>query len=297
MNNNYFFVSVFRNILPLTPVSKQAQSNLKFHTLTLLTISLLGIVPSAAIANYECQLASLNDAKQPLFKPLKKVLVPDNSIVVVSDESDIKHGDQIQFNGNVIIHQQQQTVTADKATFKEKESQFIANGNVELQSATASVRGESIFIDEKNKDFELLNAKYKLGFNSGRGTAESFSIESSSALALNGATFTTCPGDDPSWLFSSSEINISQQDGWGEAWNTVFKIADVPVLYLPYITFPITDVRKSGLLFPNDWLQEPSIYLHYATVQPIGFNAFLTPNAGNSGELNWRLFCGLLQNK
>lgn len=211
----------------------------------------MGLFSSPATANFECQIATLAQSQEKNNPLLKQVTVPKNTIIVESDRSDIQQGKQIKFDGNVIIYQESQTVLADRAVFDEQQSQFTANGNVELNSQTASVKGESIFIDEKNKDFALTNANYELGFNSGRGTAEAFIIDNSKSLQLDEATFTTCPGDDPSWLFSSSEINISQEEGWGEAWNTVFKIADVPVLYIPYITFPITDVRKSGLLFPK----------------------------------------------
>ncbi|MDA8622231.1 LPS assembly protein LptD [Psychrosphaera sp.] len=197
-----------------------------------------------------------------------RTLAPD-TFVVQSDTTDIIRDERIQFDGNVIIFQKQQTVQAEHATFDEATGQFLAQGNVELTSNTATVFGESIFIDEKNKNFELINADYRFGFNAGRGTAQSFSIENSNELSLDLATFTTCPGNQPSWLFSSSEINIKQEEGWGEAWNTVFKVGDVPVLYVPYITFPLTDVRKSGLLFPE--FGSSSRYGAYYA-QPIYFN-------------------------
>lgn len=195
--------------------------------------------------------------------------IPNDTFVVQSDSTDIIRGERIQFDGDVIIFQKQQTVQADQATFDEETGQFLAQGNVELTSKTATVFGESIFIDEKNKNFELLDADYRFGFNAGRGTAQSFAIKDNNQLSLDSATFTTCPSDDPSWLFQSSEINIKQDEGWGEAWNTVFKIADVPVLYVPYITFPLTDVRKSGLLFP-EFGSSNRFGAYYA--QPIYFN-------------------------
>ena len=194
---------------------------------------------------------------------------PENTIVVQSDKANIIRGKKIQFEGNVTIFQRQQTVNANSAIYDELTSQFLANGNVQLNSSAATVLGESIFIDEKNKNFELLNADYRFGFNSGRGTAESFSITNSESLNLQSATFTTCPGDDPSWLFKASEINISQDEGWGEAWNTVFKIGEVPILYVPYITFPISEVRKSGLLFP-EFGSTNRLGAYYS--QPIYFN-------------------------
>lgn len=194
-------------------------------------------------------------------------------MVVTSDNADLIRNQSATFTGNVVIYQQQQTVSADSAIYNEQTSQFTASGNIELSSSSAQVKGQSIFIDEQNKDFELLDAQYQFGFNAGRGNAEKFSIENNNKLLLENASFTTCPGENPSWLFLANEININQSKGWGEAWNTVFKLGDVPIIWVPYVTFPITDQRKSGLLFPE--FGNSTRYGTYFS-QPIYFN--LAPN-------------------
>lgn len=268
---------------------------MKLSLLSSIGVTLLCIFSSAAAANYQCQLADLEKTQQKQNPFLKKLNLPKDTIIVESDENDVVHGEQITFKGNVVIYQQSQTVLANQAVYKEKQSQFLAEGNVKLNSSAATVEGESIFIDEKNKDFKLVNAEYKLGFNAGRGTAESFNIDGISELSLTEATFTTCPGEDPSWLFSSSEINISQEEGWGEAWNTVFKIADIPVLYLPYVTFPITDKRKSGLLFPKlgsnsrlgAYYSQP-IYLNFAPNYDMTFTPSFMSERGWLWKVNSR---------
>lgn len=175
----------------------------------------------------------------------------DNEVIVTSDKADLTRSQYAEFSGNVTIFQQQQTIKANSALFSQEKLQFNATGDVELKSSSATVQGESILIDEKNKNFELIDAQYQFGFNAGRGRADVFAIKDNNRLLLDGATFTTCPEQDPAWLFSSGEIFINQEKGWGEAWNTTFKVADVPILWVPYVTFPITDQRKSGLLFPS----------------------------------------------
>jgi len=192
-----------------------------------------------------------------------------NEVIVTSKNADLLRNNYAEFNGDVTIFQQNQTIKADNAVYSEILNQFRATGNIELVSDSATVSGSSIFLDESNQDLELLGATYQFGFNAGRGKADVFSIQSSNELELKGATFTTCPGDDPSWLFSADEININQQKGWGEAWNSIFKIADVPIFYVPYITFPISEKRKTGLLFPE--IGNSTRYGTYIA-QPIYFN-------------------------
>ena len=56
---------------------------------------------------------------------------------------------------------------------------------------------------------------------------------------------------DNSWGLHAEEISIAADSGWGEARHAVFKIKDIPVFYLPYLTFPVDDQRKSGVLLPK----------------------------------------------
>ena len=211
-----------------------------------------GLFTSSSLSAQECVAPNLSTNTLKINSPNKTSLIPKiDEVVVESDHADLTRFQYAEFSGNVTIFQQEQTIKADSALFSQEKMQFNAKGNVELNSSSAIVIGESILIDERNKNFELLDAKYQFGFNAGRGKANIFSIKNNSRLLLDGATFTTCPEEDPAWLFSSDEIYINQDKGWGEAWNTVFKVADVPIMWVPYVTFPISDERKSGLLFPS----------------------------------------------
>ena len=224
------------------------------------------LLSSTAKAEPVCAITPLKSQTKSTMEHL--IHKPDE-VIVTSESADLIQGKYTEFNGKVTIFQQNQTIKADNAIYDEIANQFIATGNIELISDAARVSGSSIFLDETNQDLELLGTKYQFGFNAGRGEAEVFSIEGSNDLKLEAATFTTCPGDEPSWLFSADKIEINQEKGWGEAWNAVFKIADIPVIYVPYATFPISDKRKTGLLFP-----EVGNSTNYGTyiAQPIYFN-------------------------
>lgn len=123
-----------------------------------------------------------------LAAPVKKFDLAQDEVVVTSKKSDLIKDKLAQFQGDVIIHQENQTIKADSAIFNEQTSQFMAQGNVQLNAEAAQVTGESILVDEENKEFQLQQAKYQLGFNAGRGKAGSFSIKQDSELVLANAT-------------------------------------------------------------------------------------------------------------
>jgi LPS-assembly protein len=74
-----------------------------------------------------------------------------------------------------------------------------------------------------------------------RGQAEYFARRGS---------FTTCDGDIPDWKFSASEVDVTL-GGYAKARNVWFHVRDVPVLYSPYLLFPVKTERESGFLAPS----------------------------------------------
>lgn len=70
-------------------------------------------------------------------------------------------------------------------------------------------------------------------------------------MSLIDSSFTTCYGEVPDWQIQASEINISAEENLGEAYHARVKLFNVPVLYIPYISFPVTNERKSGFLYPS----------------------------------------------
>jgi len=56
---------------------------------------------------------------------------------------------------------------------------------------------------------------------------------------------------DRKWQFDAKSIDLDTETGRGKAYDTTFRVADVPVFYLPYFNFPIDSRRSSGVLLPN----------------------------------------------
>ncbi len=62
-------------------------------------------------------------------------------------------------------------------------------------------------------------------------------------------TVTSCQLPHPDWLLSAGEFSIDADKA--RAKNSVFKLLNVPLLYLPYVTHPVDATeRQSGILIP-----------------------------------------------
>lgn len=62
--------------------------------------------------------------------------------------------------------------------------------------------------------------------------------------------FTSCSAEVPAWSFHVSRATVTV-DGYAHAVNTTMRVKKMPVLYLPYLLWPVKQERTSGLLVPN----------------------------------------------
>ena len=98
---------------------------------------------------------------------------------------------------------------------------------------------------------EMQNTRYQLTGFVGQGSRKRYCFRYRHGIVLKEVSFTTCPEGDEDWLIRASEISLEKGTVWGQAKHTRFYIADVPVFYLPYFAFPVSNERQTGLLLQS----------------------------------------------
>lgn len=174
----------------------------------------------------------------------------DNSIRIFSQQVALQENKHADFIGSVTILQRDTLLQAPRASYQAEQQRLIADGGIEYFNRDLYVSGGQFIADLNNNSARLTQAKYQFIEQAGRGEARSLSA-TATGLRLEQALFTTCAASDNSWGLFAEEITIEADSGWGEARNAVFKIKDIPVIYLPYLTFPVNEQRKTGLLIPK----------------------------------------------
>ncbi|MDH3638294.1 MAG: LPS assembly protein LptD, partial [Gammaproteobacteria bacterium] len=105
-------------------------------------------------------------------------------------------------------------------------------------------------------------------------------FEGHDVTRLENVTYTTCAKDQDDVILTAKELTIDQGTGRGVAKNMTLRLEGVPVFYLPAISFPINDERKSGFLFPSFGAQEDSGFVlatpYYWNIAP-NYDATITP--------------------
>ncbi|MDO6609893.1 LPS assembly protein LptD [Shewanella sp. 1_MG-2023] len=172
-------------------------------------------------------------------------------IVIISDRSEAAMGDKAHFSGNVSFSQGTRHISADEAILDQKNEQLDANGNLIFSDEMFTVTADSLNAQMVSSSATLNGAQYWLHGQQIHGDAEQLKVTEQNNLELRNTNFTTCPVGDNSWLLEAEEIRIDSTEEWGEIWDAKIRIAGVPVMYVPYMTIPVSDKRKSGFLFPD----------------------------------------------
>jgi LPS-assembly protein len=92
--------------------------------------------------------------------------------------------------------------------------------------------------------------QYQFNQETGNGTAERAEMQGEVGT-LTAATYSTCPPNQRSWEFAASRITVNNATATGVARNATLRVGGVPVLWLPVVSFPTDNKRRSGLLAPT----------------------------------------------
>lgn len=179
-------------------------------------------------------------------------------IHIVSDKADLVDEGTSHFEGNAEVTQDRQQTRADMIDFHQPEDSADLKGNVHYWDDGVYLHSETAHIefDEETGTFE--DADYRLLANRGRGKAMDLYVEAGKTTRGNSIDFTTCDPEDEEWDFtnnvwklSAKELNLDHVEDRGVAKHAVLRIKDIPVFYTPYISFPLSDKRKTGFLVPT----------------------------------------------
>jgi len=175
----------------------------------------------------------------------------DKRIYISSDSAKVDSESVTFFEGSVKAKSADRILEADSVRYDRSNENLDAQGNIVFSTEQIKITGDSIHLNLGTAKGTIDNAQYFTGSVNGRGVAEQIKIHSKTEVELEEASFTTCPPEEEAWALRANTINLDNESRQGTADNVVLEIADIPVLYLPYIRFPIGDVRMSGFLYPG----------------------------------------------
>jgi len=157
---------------------------------------------------------------------------------------------QATLKGNVEVRQGERVIRSNEAQVDRNTGAVQTDSHIEYSDPLVHVTGASgRYSQATGADF--LGATFSLRQRTGRGAAQEMALTPQGVLDLKGVTFTTCPTNDNSWQLKADSIVLDTRNKIGTGRNAQIDFMGVPLLYLPWLSFPLSSDRKSGFLFPT----------------------------------------------
>ena len=187
----------------------------------------------------------------PQYDPGLLVPSPDGKLVVTADNVTGKRGDLATLEGHVQVRDGLREFDSTTLHYDDARQVLLADTPSLFRNENYVVLSQSARYDLNGKDGRFEEAEFTLLQRGARGTARTMQVDAGNNARLDHMSYTSCAPGNNAWRLDAGRVQLDQQRGIGTAHNAVLRLADVPVLYLPYVQFPIDGERHTGLLFPT----------------------------------------------
>jgi len=170
-------------------------------------------------------------------------------------------------------------IRADHIVYDGREDTYLAEGRVEVWEGNRKLAADRVSLNGRTYEAEaighvilvqgedvLRSARMKINLETNLGIiiqgslflkeknlylrGEEIERLGEDTYRIRKGNFTTCEGDSPAWRFSGRDALVTLEK-YASVWGATFEVKNIPILYLPYLIFPVKTQRQSGFLNPR----------------------------------------------
>ncbi len=156
---------------------------------------------------------------------------------------------QTVLTGDVDVHMGEREMQADRLIYDRNTNSMNVSGQVRFHDPTVQVQGDTGHYGDDGALFS--HAQFQFLKLPGYGAADQISMTPDNVVTLHNVTYTTCPRPRADWMLHARELQLDSNAGVGVGRGAVVDFQGIPIIYLPWISFPLSEARKSGFLFPE----------------------------------------------
>jgi len=158
---------------------------------------------------------------------------------------------EVSATGSAEIRRDELRIFGESLRYNRELGTAEAEGGVRLQSGVDRFFGPRVQYNTLDDTGTFEQPQYLLQRDrTARGGAEQLDILGKDRYRFTKATFTTCQPGQEDWRLEAAELELDYVEEEGRATSPRLRFFDIPILGAPYVTFPLEDRRKSGLLTP-----------------------------------------------
>jgi LPS-assembly protein len=153
-------------------------------------------------------------------------------------------------SGSVEISWEDYKIYADYMEYNLKTKEIMAKGRVTMISKETVLSGEKLQFNLNDRTGVIYDVYGQVPPSVSYKTDKLTQVDNDT-LTFDKINFTSCTQLVPRWRISCTKGKI-KKDKYIDMNNVVFKIKKIPVFYVPYLRYPLTESgRATGFLFPG----------------------------------------------
>ena len=200
--------------------------------------------PAAPAPVYGCAIP----APEPLAT---RTDIAADIVDVLSGEAEVDLNGPAIFRDRLVLRRGDIQLGAAGARYDRLTGEFSLTGDIDLRNADTWLRGDSASYNTDTGLFRIEGAEFEMHTLPARGSADSITLQETRVLTLTDATYTSCARGKDDWLLRAGRLSIDRETGVGTARDARLEFKGVPILYSPWLTYPVDGRRRSGLLLPE----------------------------------------------
>jgi len=158
--------------------------------------------------------------------------------------------------GAVELRRHDTVIRAERVELDRRTQDAKATGDVKINRNGDRFEGPELQINVDTYKGSFSQPVYELLKNDARGDASRIDFLDKDTLLVHDGRYSTCPRPPgaqwlPDWLVRADRIELDNVEEVGTAKGGVLEFKGVPILAAPYLSFPLSDKRKTGVLPPS----------------------------------------------
>ncbi|MFT5445964.1 MAG: LPS-assembly protein [Gammaproteobacteria bacterium] len=175
------------------------------------------------------------------------------AIDIESDDAQLSDSGPSILQGNVFVRRGTTFVSTDEVHYTRQgdDETIDAIGSLQIWDQGLYLTGSRGRLELNNEITVIEDGEFQLLDAHAHGSAKRVQLTGDDVLKANDATYSTCNIDDVQWLLEADRISLDKNEERGTARNVWVTFKGVPIFFSPYLSFPLSDARKSGVLAPS----------------------------------------------
>lgn len=158
---------------------------------------------------------------------------------------------RVEASGRVELRSRRETVLADFLSYDFETQEIRGRGNVLLRQGDDFVAGPELTFKRDTETGVFESPRFQVGETGARGDADKVTFVGPDLYEILSGRVTTCVAPREDWFLRADKIDIDTVKKVGVARDARLDFLGVPILYSPWLEFPLSNERKSGFLTPT----------------------------------------------